>query len=143
MTTVNPAVAKFVAALYAASDIGPAGHQAYVDLYLPDATLIMGPAIYTGHEGVQTFRKAGWEKVSSRRHVCKGIFPSLTRPSTELMTYGTVDYGFKDGSVKEGIEWAARLVLAYVQGQPRIAFYQVYMVSKRAKDIALCADQCR
>lgn len=129
MSTIDPAAAHMVTTLYAASDVGPSGHQAYVDLYLPDATLIMGPTIYNGHKGVQAFREAGWEKVSRRRHVCKGMFPSPSNPSTEIMTYGTLDYGFKDGSVKEGIEWAGRLLLARVDGQPKIAFYQVYIVS--------------
>ncbi len=130
MSTIIPAVEHFVSTLYATSDVGQSGHQAYVDLYLPDATLIMGLAMYSGHDGVQTFREAGWEKVLWRRHVCRGIFPSPSSPSTEIMTYGTVDYGFKDGTVKEGVEWAARLVLAYVEGQPKLAFYQVYIVSK-------------
>jgi len=130
MTTIPPAVEKFVSALYAASDVGPSGHQAYVDLYLPNATLIMGRTIYDGQEGVRKFRETGWEKVATRKHVCLGIFPSPSSPSIEVMTYGTVDYGLKDGSIKEGVEWAARLVLEYVQGQPKISFYQVYVVSR-------------
>jgi hypothetical protein len=138
-TSLSPAVSSFVDTLYAASDVGPSAHQAYVDLYLPDATLIMGPTTYSGHDGIRRVREGGWEKVASRRHVCKGIFPSPDRPERECMTYGTVDYGFKDGTSKEGVEFAARLVLEYVEGLPKIKFYQVYIVS--AGDSNACRQQ--
>lgn len=127
---VSAAVSNFVSELYRASDVGPEGHDAYVDLYLPNATLVMGPATYEGHEGIKQFRVGGWEKVASRKHICKGIFQGEN--PDEVMTYGTVDYGFKDGSKKEGIEWAARLLVDQSSGSPKIKFYQVFIVS--------CAD---
>ena len=127
---VDPAVAHAVDALYSASDVGPSEHEVYVNLYAPDATLIMGPTTYSGHEGVRAFRQTAWEKVSRRKHVCKGIFPSPSSPTTEIMVYGTVDYAFKDGSVKEGVEWAGRLLFTPVDGALKIAFYQVYLVRR-------------
>jgi len=126
--SVSPAVSNFVTDLYRRSDVGPEGHDAYVDLYLPNATLIMGPATYEGHDGVMKFRVGGWEKVATRKHVCQGIFVSPTNPD-EVMTYGTVDYGFKDGTHKSGIEFAARLLLDQSGAEPKIKFYQVYIVS--------------
>lgn len=124
-------VQSFVDDLYKRSDVGPEAHQAYVDLYLPDATLIMGPTEYKGHEGIMKFRETGWEKVSKRKHVCNGVFPSADKPESECMTWGTVDYGFKDGSTKEGIQFATRLQLAQdSKGEWKIKFYQVYIVSE-------------
>lgn len=133
--SVTPQVASFVKYLYARSDVGPEGHDAYVDLYLPDATLVMDKTQFDGQAGVRKFREAGWEKVATRHHVCKGIFPSPTNPD-EVMTYGTVDYGFKDGSKKDGIEFAARLVMDQSKGEPKIKFYQVYIVSAKAERAA-------
>lgn len=126
--SVSPAVSTFVTELYRASDHGPSGHEAYVALYAPDATLVMGPTTYEGQAGIRKFRETAWEKVATRKHTCKGIFPSPSNPD-ELMVYGVLDYGFKDGSKKEGIEWAGRLVLDQSGASPKIKFYQVYMVS--------------
>jgi hypothetical protein len=126
--SVTPQVASFVKDLYARSDVGPEGHDAYVDLYLPDATLVMDKVQFDGQAGVRKFREAGWEKVATRHHVCKGIFPSPSNPD-EVMTYGTVDYGFKDGSKKDGIEFATRLVMDQSGKEIKIKFYQVYIVS--------------
>lgn len=126
--SVSPQVASFVKDLYARSDVGPEGHDAYVDLYLPDAVLVMDKTQFDGHAGVRKFREAGWDKVATRHHVCSGIFPSPDNKD-ELMTYGTVDYGFKDGTQKKGIEFAARLVMDQSGAQPKIKFYQVYIVS--------------
>ena len=126
--TVPTHLQTFVDKLYAASDVGPSGHSAYVDLYVPDATLVMGPATYKGHDGIRAFREAGWEKIATRKHVCQGVYLDPTDPNG-LMTYGVLDYGFKDGSKKEGIEWAGRLVLDGGK-EPKIKFYQVYITSK-------------
>lgn len=129
---VSAEVQTFVDDLYKRSDVGPEGHDDYVDLYLPDAVLVMGPTTYNGHDGIKQFRVAGWEKVAKRKHVCKGIFPSATNPEEEVMTWGTLDYGFKDGSSKENIQFATRLQMAKdSKGQLKIKFYQVYIVSTR------------
>ena len=129
MATTEPDIVQLVEKLYSASDIGPPGHQAYIDLYMGNATLIMGSTVYQGHQGILKFRQAAWEKVSSRTHICKGIYRSPSDPQRDIMTYGTLDYGFKDGSTQQGIEWAGRLLLGRINGQPKIAFYQVYIVN--------------
>ena len=98
----------------------------------------MGPTQYDGHAGVQAFREAGWEKVSTRKHTVQGIFPSPTKPDEELMLYGLVDYGNKDGSKKDGVEWAGRMTLAKdTDGSLRIRFYKVYFVSPRRSQFRL------
>jgi len=125
---------SFIASFYAASDASPAAdasaNDAYVSHFLPHSTMIMGPITYEGHAGLHRFREAGWEKVALRKHVVKGVFPSLTSPD-ELMLYGTVDYGMKDGSSKEGVEWAARMVFADPTVEaPKLKFYQVYITQR-------------
>lgn len=70
-----------------------------------------------------------WEKVSSRAHRAIKIFP-FGPHAAEVMLYGTVAYGLKDGGEKK-VDWAARaeLVKDEKDGKVRLAFYQVYLVS--------------
>lgn len=81
-----------------------------------------------------SFRKAGWEKVETRKHVYKGVFPSAEKPEEEIMLYGTVDYGMKDGSVKNGVEWAALMNLTKVEGEYKLKKYQVWIVSVMSRE---------
>lgn len=78
--------------------------------------------------GILGWRQKGWEAVSARRHICQGVFAG--KASNEVMMFGTVDYDMKDGTSKNGIEWAAHLVTDG-QDDPKIKFYQVYIVSAR------------
>ncbi|KII96180.1 hypothetical protein PLICRDRAFT_694220 [Plicaturopsis crispa FD-325 SS-3] len=129
---VNDAVPKstneFLASFYAVSDkSGPAAHAEYTSHFLPSATLIMGPKIFPGHGGVHTFREGAWEHVERRRHVIQGVFAGS---EGEVMLYGTVDYGMKDGTQVEGVQWAGRMVLSPTDRGPKISFYQVYITAK-------------
>ena len=135
MSQVSPALQKFVDGFYAASDVGPSGHQAYVDYYAPDTDLVMGPNQFKGREGVMKFREAGWEKVATRKHVCKQVFPNPEKPEQEFMLYGTVSYGNKDGTSLDGVEWAARMVLdkPVSANDAKIQQYRVYIVSSRLR----------
>lgn len=124
---------SFVESFYAASDVGPSGHQAYADHFHQDATLVMGPTTFDGHAGILQFRETAWEKVKTRRHVVLGKFPAdESKGEQQVMLYGTVDYVFKDGMEKKGTEWAARMVLTKAEGESslRLQFYQVYLVSQ-------------
>jgi len=131
MSVLSQIVANFVKEFYAASDVGPTGHQAYANLFTQDAVLIMGATQYDGHDGVLRFRETGWEKVETRKHTVFGVFVRPdTASSEELMLYGTVDYDFKDGTQKEGVEWAGRMqLMKKSNGAYRLKFYQVYIVS--------------
>jgi hypothetical protein len=42
-------------------------------------------------------RKGMWDKVASRKHKADRIF-AFDSGSNEVMLYGTVDYGMKDGN---------------------------------------------
>ena len=68
-----------------------------------------------------------WEKVASRSHNPLKIFP-FGEKSNEVMLYGTVDYDLKDGR-KASIPWAARAHLTKEEGDVKMDFYQVYLVS--------------
>jgi hypothetical protein len=72
-----------------------------------------------------------WTHVSSRSHNPIKIFP-FGSYSDEVMLYGTVKYGLKDGGERE-VEWAARakLVKEGEEGEEKVklSFYQVYLVS--------------
>ena len=54
------------------------------------------------------------------------IFP-FGQNSNELMLYGTVGYGLKNGKNAE-IDWAARAHLVEIGGSMKMDFYQVYLV---------------
>jgi hypothetical protein len=126
--SVSQELSTFIKDFYAASDVGPAGHDDYVNYYTPDCTLIMGANEFKSQSGVRQFREAGWEKVSTRKHIVDGVFPSSEKPDQQVMLYGTVDYGMKDGTEKKGIEWAALMNLAKVDGSYKLAKYQVWIV---------------
>ncbi|KAL1409424.1 hypothetical protein Q8F55_003407 [Vanrija albida] len=124
-----PAIQAFVDKLYAVSDVGPdakaSSHDDYADLFTPDAVLIMGQNTFEYRAGILAFREAGWTKVATRKHVCRGIF--VTDKPNEIMTYGDLDYGNRDGSSTLGVSWSGRLQLVEVGGELKIAFYQVWI----------------
>jgi ketosteroid isomerase-like protein len=57
--------------------------------------------------------------VASRHHVVIDIYP---KSDADLMLFGTVEYGLKNGRHLES-EWAARMTLT----EGKISFYQVYL----------------
>lgn len=128
---ISQGLSDFIRAFYAASDVGPSGHEAYVSHYTDDTTLIMGPTEFKNKEGVMKFREAGWEKVETRKHIVNGIFPSSDKPEEQVMLNGTVDYGMKDGTSKSGIEWAALMNLTKENGEYKLQKYQVWIVSSQ------------
>jgi len=69
-----------------------------------------------------------WEKVAARSHKPAQIY-AFAKSSDDVMLYGTVDYELKDGKKAEGIEWAARAHFSPLGGQPKMDYYQVYLVS--------------
>ena len=69
-----------------------------------------------------------WEKVASRLHKAIRIFP-FGPDSDRVMLYGTVTYGLKAGG-ESTIDWAAHAQLTKVNGDVKLAFYQVYLVSR-------------
>jgi hypothetical protein len=73
-------------------------------------------------------RHGMWEKVASRSHKPSMIYP-FGKGGDDVMLHGTVDYELKDGKRAEGIEWAARARFGTEDGNLKMVFYQVYLVS--------------
>jgi hypothetical protein len=71
-------------------------------------------------------RKGMWEHVASRRHVPIKIFP-FGPNADEIMLYGTLAYGLKNGKSAEA-EWAARANLVKDGSSVKMSYYQVYLV---------------
>ena len=67
-----------------------------------------------------------WEHVASRSHKPLKIFP-FGPNADEVMLYGTVLYGLKNGKSNE-ITWAARAHLVKDGGDLKMDLYQVYLV---------------
>ncbi|OQN97541.1 hypothetical protein B0A48_16695 [Cryoendolithus antarcticus] len=133
--TVPKDIASFFSDFYKISDT-EAAHEDYADALTSDGVLTMGSKRVTGRAGqslsspyILALRKAMWEKVSSRSHYPLKIFSfaPLSEEGGEVMLYGTVDYGLRDGKKAEGIEWAARAKLVRVEVRLRMSEYQVYL----------------
>jgi hypothetical protein len=67
-----------------------------------------------------------WSAVARRLHRATKIFP-FGPNSNEVMLYGTVEYGLKDGR-STVLDWAAHAKLVKVEGHYKLDFYQVYLV---------------
>ncbi|KAL5115397.1 hypothetical protein ACEQ8H_006697 [Pleosporales sp. CAS-2024a] len=121
---MDPKVQTFFQDFYAASD-APHAHEQYAQYFTHDATLILASKKVQGRNEIIALRKSMWEKVSSRLHKPIKVFPFGSN-SNEVMLYGTVKYGLKDGGDKE-VDWAARANLVNEEGKARMSFYQVYL----------------
>jgi hypothetical protein len=71
-----------------------------------------------------------WTLVESRKHTLHKIFP-FGDNATEVMIYGVVDLGLRSGSTAS-VDWAGRAQLTQDErdGQWRMSYYQVYLVSR-------------
>ncbi|KAG9647450.1 hypothetical protein KCU64_g10148, partial [Aureobasidium melanogenum] len=78
-----------------------------------------------GREEILSLRKGMWEKVNRRKHTALKVFP-FGPNSNEVMLYGTVEYGLKDGR-EATVDWAARAHLVKQNGAVMMDFYQVYL----------------
>lgn len=76
---------------------------------------------------ILAIRQGLWEKVSNRAHFPEKVYP-FGANSDEVMLYGTVNYELKDGR-KATVDWAARAHMIKEEGQVKMDFYQVYLVS--------------
>jgi hypothetical protein len=73
-------------------------------------------------------RQGMWEKIVRRKHTAIKVFP-FGPNSDEVMLYGTVEYGLKDGREAK-VDWSARAHLVKEDGAVMMDFYQVYLVSR-------------
>ncbi|PLB46760.1 hypothetical protein P170DRAFT_477630 [Aspergillus steynii IBT 23096] len=121
----GPAMISFMQSFYATSDT-ESRHDAYVDSFTDDATLIMGSKIARGSSEVLPLRHGLWTHVASRKHFPERIFFG---GANELMLFGTVKYVLKaDPSNEVEVPWAGRVVFDKTEGEAlKMKFYQVYL----------------
>jgi hypothetical protein len=124
--SVDPGIVAFFKKFYEVSDT-PSAHEAYADSFTSDATFQIGIKQVKGKDDIFAMRKGMWEVVTSRKHTVYKVFPYGAN-ATELMLYGKVQYGFKDGR-ETSVDWAARAEMFEEGGNWRFKFYQVYLVS--------------
>ncbi|EHY56236.1 hypothetical protein HRR83_008748 [Exophiala dermatitidis] len=124
---VDPRVVSFFENFYAVSD-NPTAHDEYVSSLTPDADFIMGTKKARGSDDILAIRKALWTgPVKTRKHKLEKIFP-FGKDSHEVMVYGSVDYGLKNGK-EVTVDWAGRAKFVEHQGSLKMSFYQVYLDS--------------
>ncbi|TGO87198.1 hypothetical protein BPOR_0243g00070 [Botrytis porri] len=123
---VDEGIREFFEAFYKLSDTEEK-HEEYANQFAEDAEVIMGVKRVKGREEILAFRKGMWEKVASRLHTAHKIFP-FGKGSTEVMLFGVVAYGLKDGR-KADVEWAGRAQMVQEGGNWKLGFYQVYLDS--------------
>ncbi len=125
-TPVDPGIVSFLEKFYEVSDT-PSSHEEYADSFADDATFMIGVKQVKDKEDIYTMRKGMWEAVTSRKHTVYKVFP-YGEKADELMLYGRVQYGFKDGR-EVGVDWGARAEMVKDGGKWKFQYYQVYLVS--------------
>ncbi|KAL4965890.1 uncharacterized protein BDV14DRAFT_199661 [Aspergillus stella-maris] len=114
---------SFMEKFYSISD-DETQHDAYVDSFTDDATLIMGPKTAKGKDEILPLRHGLWTHVARRKHTPRKIFFG---GEDELMLYGTVKYVLKkdvESGTETEVEWAGRVLFG--EGG-KMRFYQVYL----------------
>ena len=126
---VNDKIPAFFERFYATSDDpSSSSHEDYANSITKDGTLIMGIKEAKGYDQILELRKGLWSgPVKTRKHTLKKIFP-FGDDATELMLYGIVDYGLKNGK-DVNVNWSARAEMVEDGGQLKMKFYQVYLDS--------------
>ena len=123
---LDPRIVPFFEKFYEVSDT-PSEHEAYATSFIPDADFIMGTRTTKGYDGILELRKGLWSgPIQKRKHKVEKIFPF--GGEKEVMLYGSVDYGLKNGK-ELTVQWAGRAVLVEHEGGLRFKVYQVYLDS--------------
>ncbi|RMD40836.1 hypothetical protein DV735_g4312, partial [Chaetothyriales sp. CBS 134920] len=134
---IDARIVPFFESFYAVSDDpSEAATRAYVEDHLtPSATLIMGAKRADGREAITALRQGLWAAngpVISRKHTVGQLYPFGGGDSLDVVLYGVVDYGLRNGKTGVRVDWAARAVFEEDQGEGnklRMKFYQVYLDS--------------
>ena len=125
-TPVDPGIVKFFEKFYEVSAT-PSLNEEYADYFADDATFMIGVKQVKGKADILTARKGMWDPVTSRKHTVYKVFP-FGEKADELMLYGRVQYGFKDGR-EVGVDWGARAEMVKESSGWKFKYYQVYLVS--------------
>jgi hypothetical protein len=143
--SIDPRIPAFFEKFYATSDDpSDSAHLDYANSLTKDATLYMGIKSATGYDNILELRKGLWSgPVKTRKHHVNKIFPfdgPGKEGSAEVMLYGWVEYGLKNGKDLT-VNWSARAVMVEdkdgVEGL-KMGFYQVYLVCMLFQALAVC-----
>lgn len=85
---------------------------------------------------IRTLRGNMWSAIATRLHRPMGVFP-FDQAANEVMIYGNVDMGLKNGKKVDNVEWSARMVFAQGSKDVKMEFYQVRALPKH---LSLVAD---
>lgn len=134
--TIDPRIPQFFERFYAISD-NPDTHEEYAHSLTDDATMIMGTRTVEGYKDILALRHSLWSgPIQRRKHTLVKIFP-FGDNSNEVMLYGSVRYGLKNGK-EVSVDWAGHALLVDDKGQLKMAFYQVYLVRLRDFPCVYC-----
>ncbi|KAI9658893.1 MAG: hypothetical protein M1821_001853 [Bathelium mastoideum] len=125
----DPQFRGFFEEFYAISDT-PGAHEKYADQFTSDATVIMASKKVQGTSEIIEMRKGMWEKIASRKHAPRRIYP-FGPGAHEVMLYGGVDFVMKDGK-QASVDWAARAHLVKAEQAVKMDFYQVFLDTQNA-----------
>jgi len=121
---IDDGIKRYFEDFYKTSD-APELHEKYADSFTEDAKFVLASKKVVGQAEILQVRKGMWTAVASRVHSPLKIFP-FGADSNEVMIYGIVAYGFKDGR-KVDVDWSARANLVKVGDTWKMAYYQVYL----------------
>lgn len=144
--TVDPRIPTFFQAFYATSDDpSDQAHLDYANSLTRDGTLMMGIKEATGYDKILELRKGLWSgPIKTRKHHVKKIFPfdgEGAEGKAEVMLYGFVEYGLKNGKEIE-VNWSARAVMVEEGQELKMKFYQVYLVSLLGPKEGMVGSDC-
>ena len=124
---IDHRIPEFFTKFYQVSD-NPDQHEEYARSLTEDATLIMGTRTAKGYKDILEIRKGLWSgPVKTRKHTLNKIFP-FGDNSNEVMLYGSVKYGLKNGK-ELTVDWAGRALMRHTKSGVKMGFYQVYLDS--------------
>ncbi|KAM0748668.1 hypothetical protein T439DRAFT_327936 [Meredithblackwellia eburnea MCA 4105] len=106
-------------------DSDPAAVEKYLAFLTKDVKFTMGLASMTGEDAVRKMRENMWGGVATRKHTVHKVYTSDPEAS-ELMLFGTVDYGLRNGKSVTGVGWAGRIVFA-AGPELKMQEYQVWL----------------
>jgi len=115
----------FIRHFYETSDVNDRDFDVkYAECFVSEGILVMPAKRAVGAREIIALREGAWGDISTREHTVLGIVPFRPHAS-DVLLWGTVKYGMKDGSTKES-DWAAKGSFVRVDGAVKWKDYKVY-----------------
>ncbi|CAF9939839.1 hypothetical protein IMSHALPRED_001650 [Imshaugia aleurites] len=125
-TITDPAIKAFIEKYYAVSN-DPEVHDDYADLFTPGGEFSMNDKKAKGTQQIRDLRRAIWAHVPGRSHSPIQIY-THGDDETDLMILGDVSYSHHAGH-ETGADWAAKMKLEKQEGEVKVAYYHIIVVS--------------